>query len=79
MNKRVQELMIEAGFHMRTRMEGIEDGIDWSCSSYGYDHAVQKFAELIVRECADVCQQFGNGGSGYTLSSEIREHFGVEE
>ena len=39
----------------------------------------EKFAELIVRECADVCQQFGNGGSGYTLSSEIREHFGVEE
>jgi hypothetical protein len=39
----------------------------------------QKFAELIVRECANVCQQFGNGGSGYTLSSEIREHFGVRE
>jgi hypothetical protein len=51
MNKRVQELMIEAGFHMRPRMEGIEDGIDWSCSSYGYDHVVQKFAELIVEEC----------------------------
>ena len=40
---------------------------------------LEKFAELIVRECADVCQQFGNGGSGYTLSSEIREHFGVRE
>jgi hypothetical protein len=39
---------------------------------------LEKFAELIVRECADVCQQFGNGGSGYTLSSEIREHFGVK-
>jgi hypothetical protein len=38
----------------------------------------EKFAELIVRECADVCQQFGNGGSGYTLSSEIKQHFGVE-
>ena len=38
-----------------------------------------KFAELIVQECADVCERFGESGDGYTCSAEILEHFGVEE
>ena len=40
---------------------------------------VKKFAELIVQECADVCERFGESGDGYTCSAEILEHFGVEE
>ena len=40
---------------------------------------LEKFAELIVRECADVCESFGESGDGYTCSAEILEHFGVEE
>ena len=39
----------------------------------------EKFAELIVQECADVCERFGESGDGYTCSAEILEHFGVEE
>ena len=39
----------------------------------------QVFADLIVRECADVCQSFGESGDGFTCSAEILEHFGVEE
>ena len=39
---------------------------------------MEKFAELIVKECADVCQHFGESGDGYTCSYEILEHFGVE-
>ena len=39
----------------------------------------KKFAELIVQECADVCESFGESGDGYTCSAEILEHFGVEE
>ena len=39
----------------------------------------EKFAELIIQECADVCQSFGESGDGYTCSAEILEHFGVEE
>jgi hypothetical protein len=39
---------------------------------------LDKFAELIVQECADVCQSFGESGDGYTCSYEILEHFGVE-
>lgn len=45
----------------------------------GWDFDRWKFAELIVRECADVCERFGESGDGYTCSAEILEHFGVEE
>lgn len=38
----------------------------------------QRFAELIVQECADVCERFGESGDGYTCSAEILEHFGVK-
>lgn len=40
---------------------------------------MQRFAELIVQECADVCERFGESGDGYTCSVEILEHFGVDE
>ena len=37
----------------------------------------QKFAELIVRECAEVAGCNGHV-SGFTLGDLIKEHFGVE-
>jgi hypothetical protein len=41
----------------------------------------EKFAELIVRECAGkvdfILREKSNGGG--TMGDEIREHFGVEE
>ena len=37
----------------------------------------EKFAELIVRECAEVAGCNGHV-SGFTLGDLIREHFGVE-
>ena len=43
----------------------------------GFD--ANKFAELIVQECADLCESFGESGDGYTCSAEILEHFGVKE
>lgn len=33
------------------------------------------YGELIVRECANVCERFGESGDGYTCSVEILEHF----
>lgn len=39
---------------------------------------LETFAELIVKECADVCERFGESGDGYTCSAEILEKFGVE-
>ena len=50
----------------------------------------EKFAELIVRECAEVCrrQQYydaddehkrGVNSGSYTCMNAIKQHFGVEE
>jgi len=50
-----------------------------SFNSWGMsDEELQKFAELIIEECADICERFGMSGDGYTCRSEILEHFGVE-
>ena len=78
MNKRIQKLFNEAGFH-QPEMErlGIEDKFE-------------KFAELIVRECAEISEQSqwseakGEYYEGFNeamiyVSNKIKEHFGVEE
>jgi len=38
---------------------------------------LEKFAELIVEECADVCQKLGVGGDFF--SAKIREHFEINK
>jgi hypothetical protein len=38
---------------------------------------VEKFAELIVRECADIADEYD--GVGSTIVSRIKKYFGVEE
>jgi hypothetical protein len=37
----------------------------------------EKFALLIVQECADIGQQYADGN--YEVYNQILEHFGVEE
>jgi hypothetical protein len=70
MNERIQALAYEA--------EDYSDGIVDQGGEF-HEAYTKKLAELIVRECADVCQGFGESGDGYTCSYEILEHFGVEE
>jgi len=38
---------------------------------------IEKFAELIVRECVGIADEYD--GVGSTIVSRIKEHFGVEE
>ncbi len=41
---------------------------------------IEKFAELIVRECAKACEQNSYLAlNGWQRAKQIREHFGVEE
>jgi hypothetical protein len=46
---------------------------------------VKKFAELIVRECAEVCHKMAEDSDSYvvhdgdTCAEQIKKHFGVEE
>ena len=69
MNKRIQKLFNEAGFH-QPEMErlGIEDKFE-------------KFAELIVKECADVAKEtrWMVPPSQEQIARSIKQHFGVEE
>jgi hypothetical protein len=64
MNERIRELLVQSGLLDYTKIVVPEH---------------EKFAELIIKECADLCESFGESGDGYTCSAEILEHFGVEE
>jgi hypothetical protein len=75
MNKRILHLFNEAGFHF-PEMERM-----------GIEAEFNKFAELIVKECASVCESMQLIGpykevQDATLKDavvQIKQHFGVEE
>jgi hypothetical protein len=72
MNNNLRELVDNAGAY--TDVSG-----RWISSS-----GLQKFAELIVRECADIADRerpnyLGCGYITHTKGQEIKEYFGVEE
>ena len=87
MNERIEELMFEAGRYADKKIgSSVRSGM-WM---YQYS---EKFAELIVRECASICEL---NGQSYTHSFTpakarlaestsnhcglmIKKHFGVEE
>jgi hypothetical protein len=65
MNERIKQLAEQA-----TIWEGMEDG-------YIFDK--EKFAELIVKECAGVGYDASYYECALNVSNKIKEHFGVEE
>ena len=76
MNERIRELMVELKKTVSTH-RGDEVLV-------GYDE-IEKFAELIVRECAtlvdaafDIDEHSGEVVS-YADGGQLKEHFGVEE
>jgi hypothetical protein len=63
MNERIKQLAARSNFgHM-------ENG------EVVYDHRLEKFAELIVRECAKIADI----AEPFLASDLIKEHFGVEQ
>ena len=75
MNQKLQDLM----YHSGLTAQGCWDEMD------EYDkQAIEKFAELIVKECVDICDQVQWQYGQYTFTAttvknRVREHFGVEE
>ena len=77
MNERIRQLAIEAGFYVA------DDKIYTPLSREEITKYQEKFAELIVRECA----KFLDENSGYDNSNnawhpepeDLLKHFGVEE
>ena len=70
MNERIQQLAEQAG---------------WDNHHSKFDTRIEKFAELIVRECADIAKgvdgvEGGDYNSGRTWAGiDVLKHFGVEE
>jgi len=76
MNKRIKELAEQAGlkyYNWITNESNVADG------DYKYPRLedYEKFAELIVRECAEIAG-CNSHVSGFTLGDLIKEHFGIE-
>jgi hypothetical protein len=75
MNQQIEQLALQAGFNLHN---DVIDGHD-------FKHEIEKFAQLIVKECVAICQDVDgedniDARSGrQDCAVEIREHFGVEE
>ena len=68
MNERIKELFLQAGFHPPV------------VKQMGDEYKFEKFAELIVRECAEVADNADATRQKWeSISKYVREHFGVEE
>lgn len=66
MNERIKELILEAGFPKFDEMYVVTDGKE-----------LEKFAELIVRECVDWCGAYAAAdGTAQKIAGSIKEHFG---
>ena len=71
MNERIKELAEQAGINIDsfqfsgTPIKHIVDG-----------PSLEKFAELIVRECVGIADEYD--GVGSTIVSRIKQHFGVD-
>ncbi len=80
MNERIKELNAQADKYAWEKVGKKYDGtgdLNWQWE----DTKMEKFAELIVRECASkawFAEQYGIG-DGAPVSKQIKEHFGVEE
>ena len=80
MNERIRLLALQAGATTTQRSGWIDYGT--------LDLDVEKFAELIVRECVEVCSSVAAVRAGYhdadgrdtadSCGDQIKEHFGVE-
>ena len=72
MNERIRELMLEVGF-----VGYGEDLGSYNIPVPAFNSRMEKFAELIVRECIRLCDQVDLVGADDCIDN-IKEHFGVE-
>jgi hypothetical protein len=90
MNERIEELALDAGL-----LNYVDNETPRRCFIHGHAdlEEVEKFAELIVRECIDKIETYripvGNSAAGElacewtydaleSIRDEIKEHFGVK-
>ena len=85
MNERIKQLAEQAGLKWKAQpphYTNTNNPIDFPVSA---NRDLEKFAELIVRECVAICQDTDGEDNTDARSGrqdcavEIREHFGVKE
>jgi len=67
MNERLMELAVQTNLGPACESQAI---------------AIKKFAELIVKECAGVCEDYRGtkwGKAAECIGDRIKEHFGVDD
>jgi hypothetical protein len=79
MNERIRDLGTQAGLYVDL------NGTPWprAMSAEECEAAYKKFAELIVRECVNICYRTDTEYEGHkvkatVIASKVAEHFGVE-
>ena len=87
MNKRIKELAVQARLGGANFEPGVvhDDGVAYTAATYyvGTEETFSRFAELIVRECAEMVriqnEQFMENESHYgVVSTDVLKHFGIE-
>ena len=86
MNERIKELIEQAGIESYTSKLLVNTDEEGKVSSK-WEIPLEKFAELIVRECADICMEMaakcaglpGDGVLAKDCADWIKKDFGVEE
>jgi hypothetical protein len=75
MNSQIQKLAQEAGLYVDV------NGKPWPRNMNGEDieGAYQKFAELVIQECATVVERNLFQGIGWNTSRAVKRHFGIGE
>lgn len=81
MNQRIEELKKQAMIRVNTPTVNSDGKV--ICDNWEEGISLSKFAELVVRECIEVCKS-RVGNSDYNTgrmhcASDLKEHFGVEE
>ena len=73
MHPQIQKLAQEAGLYVDV------NGKPWPRNMNGEDieGAYQKFAELVIQECATVVERNLFQGIGWNTSRAVKQHFGI--
>ena len=78
MNERIKQLVKQAGGHFSTH-NLMSNPVQHRESIELWDKNIEKFAELIVKECAEQVKNLRVNDYGISGAEIIREHFGVKE
>jgi hypothetical protein len=77
MNERIKELLDQSGIKVKSDLSGFNLPEDINLyHAQGFN--LEKFAELIVKECANIANGGIDPNEDYLIGDNILKHFGVE-